>query len=108
MVFTKEFILEKVKNNDVKFFNSVIIEADTFYKDGQEYTYEQWFSEVEEVYYKSYGDGNELYYAYHFPQIDIYVLITGTYSSWDRNQYDKVELAEPYEFKETRYRAIKR
>ncbi|HNC56666.1 MAG TPA: hypothetical protein PLP33_14545 [Leptospiraceae bacterium] len=105
MIFTKEFILEKIKDKDIKFFRDLMIGA-RLDIEGIIYKYSDYDSEFKEVYYQTYGDGNEFYTAFHFPEIDVYILITGTYSSWDSNSYDKVELAEPYEYTEIRYRPV--
>lgn len=116
MLFTRELIENKLKKNDADFFAEIYNEDVIWNYEGEEFEYTSYKSaereklreEVKKVYYESHGDGNEMEFALHFPLLDIYVLVKGTYSSWDSNDYSSVKLAEPYEFKETRYRAIKK
>lgn len=95
MKFTRETVLTKLKENDLDFFIEVY----------NEHTYHE--SNCRQRYYMSYGDGNELIIVlgFEFPDSDdIYVQISGYYSSWDGNRYVSVDLVEPYTYSETRYR----
>ncbi len=106
MLFTKELIEEKVENNDYRYF-VILNSGERLYVGDKIYRYKDYESEVKHVYEQSHGDGNELEIVLHFPLLGVYVMILGTYSSWDSNTYDSVQFVEPYEFKETRYRAIR-
>jgi len=90
-MITKQLLIEKTIDNDTDFFWNI-------YCDGTKDT--KW----EIVYDQSYGDGNEYQIALSFPEFDIIIQLEGTYSSWDSPYWDKVVLAMPYEFKETRYK----
>ena len=93
MKYTRETIIEKIKSGDTDFFYE-IYNNDTYGKN----------SEVSTVYDQHWGDGNEYYIALHFKKLDMYVLLDGTYSSWDSPYWDSVSHAEPYQFTETRYK----
>lgn len=54
------------------------------------------------------GDGHAMGRVVLHKESGRYFLATGTYSSWDGSEYDKLVEAEPYEFTETRYREKKR
>jgi hypothetical protein len=98
MKYTREAVLDAVKRNDTGYFSHI-------YNEGM-YTED---SNAKEVYYISYGDGNEMEEVLKFSFKDsepIFVLMVGFYSSWDSSTFNSVSLAEPYEFKEIRYRAI--
>jgi len=95
MKYGRNNILEKVKNKDKDFFYDI-------------YNDEAWNSaqsEVSVAYEQSYGDGNEYFICMEFKLLNLFVLLEGTYSSWDAPHWHEVSLAMPYEFKETRYKA---
>ena len=96
MNIKREEVLEKIRANDVKYFNSI------YNNDFPE----EWRTEFNVVYDMNYGDGNEYIVCLYFKLLDLYVLLEGTYSSWDSPHWDGVSLAEPFEYKETRYKAV--
>lgn len=52
------------------------------------------------------GDQRPMGRVVRHVQTNQFVLVEGTYSSWDGSDYDEISIAEPYEFTETRYRAV--
>lgn len=97
-IFIREQIIEKIKENNTNFFYELYnIELDGKYND-------QLYKEVSTVYDQHYGDGNEWDIALHFKELNMYVLLEGSYSSWDSPTWDSVSNAEPYEFTETRFK----
>lgn len=93
--YSREYIETQINTRGANSFESWI--SDLSYREG---------SPVTEVFYQSYGDGNELQKVFHFAEADVYVLLVGTYSSWDSSDYDTVTIAEPYTFTETRYKPV--
>ncbi len=87
---TKEEIISKIQENDTEFFWDLYCDP----KDVK----------IEIVYDQSYGDGNEYNIAMEFTDLNIFIQLEGTYSSWDAPYWSQVVLAMPYEFKETRYK----
>lgn len=118
MLFTKDLILRKVEENEVKFFEKLTGGYYTWYHDEDELQplkhdspeYEEIRKQLDEElkfpYEHNWGDGNELQVVVYFPLLELNVLISGTYSSWDSSTYDSVYLAEPYQHTETRYRKV--
>jgi hypothetical protein len=92
MKYTRETIIDKIKSKDTDFFYEIY---SNLYRNDEE---------VETVYDQHWGDGNEYYISLHFKKLDMYVLLDGTYSSWDSPYWDSVSHAEPYQFTETRYK----
>lgn len=99
MEYTKEDIQQKLKDKDVQFFSDL-------YNDSLDEDYEgKETPDFEVVYDENWGDGNDWIVVLHFPKFDIYAKLEGYYSSWDSSELEEVFDAEPYEYKETRYRA---
>lgn len=94
MNFEKKEILERIKKKDCDWFYNEVYQESHRLQNEMEIAYEQ-----------SYGDGNEYTIALYFTQHDLYVVLDGTYSSWDTPYWHDVAIGEPFEFKETRYRA---
>lgn len=92
--FSLENLNNKLKANDTDFFYSVF---------DNRYSHKD---EVKVVYDQHYGDGNDYEITLYFIKHDIYIMLEGTYSSWDSPYWDKVMQAEPFEFKETRYKKV--
>lgn len=92
MKYTRETIIDKIKSKDTDFFYKIY--SNLYGND----------EEVETVYDQHWGDGNEYYISLYFKKLDMYVLLDGTYSSWDSPYWDSVSHAEPYQFTETRYK----
>ncbi len=93
MIYTREQLIEKIKENDTDFFEQFYhedVECENKYKN---------------IWELNWGDGNELFVAIEFPNEKLTVLLEGTYSSHDSNYWDKVSFGVPYEFKETRYKS---
>jgi hypothetical protein len=44
----------------------------------------------------NYGDGNKLIYVIYFKNIDLYVKLSGWYSSWDSSHLNDVEVVYPH------------
>jgi len=90
-------IEERVKAKDTSWFESIYY-GDSNIIDRKEYSI---------VYDQNYGDGNDYFVAIEFKNHPgLYVLLEGTYSSWDSPHWDKVTFAQPYEHKETRYKTV--
>ena len=62
--------------------------------------------EYKVVYDQNYGDGNDWTIAFEFKNHKVFVILDGTYSSWDSPYWDTVSFAMPYEHKETRYKPV--
>ena len=92
MKFKKNEIIEKVNDRDCDYFYEIYNES---YQSNDE---------IEIVYEVNYGDGNEYKVCLHFIKHKFYVLLDGTYSSWDDPYWDSVSFAMPFEFTETRYK----
>ena len=96
MYITKEEIIDKVNKRDTKWaYDLSSWNCPTDYR-----------KEVETVYDQHWGDGNEYYICLYFKNHDLYVLLEGTYSSWDSPDWHNLSFGEPYEFKETRYKPV--
>ena len=61
---------------------------------------------VEEVEHRDEGDGHAQYMTIHFKPYDLYVSMTGRYSSYGDCSWNEVFISEPYPHTETRYRKI--
>lgn len=59
------------------------------------------------VYDENHGDGREWEIVFEFPQIQSYVKLEGTYSSYDSTSWDRIYYSEPYTYSEIRYRKKK-
>lgn len=90
MTISRQELIEKVKSNDKDWFYNLYVE----YRN----------PEFDIVYDMNYGDGNEYLVCLYFTNHNLYVLLEGTYSSWDEPYWSSVSFAMPYEFKETRYK----
>jgi hypothetical protein len=96
MKYTRQELIERINKNDIDFFQN-------FYngywedEDAPENNYEQ-------VWNLNWGDGNDLFIAIKFPDEGITVYMEGIYSSYDDNRFQKVSLAVPFQYTETRYR----
>lgn len=88
---TEEEILEAVSSKDTRYFEEI-------YNEGNPH--------VSIVYDQNYGDGNDYIVCLYFKLLKIYVLLAGTYSSWDATEWSSVSIAEPFEHIETRYKPI--
>ncbi len=95
MNYSRQELIEKIKNKDVKFFEEVYHEGHYKYKD-----------KVEVVYDHNNGDGREWFVALHFIEANLDILMEGYYSSQGDSEFEKVSIAAPYEFKEIRYKAL--
>jgi hypothetical protein len=96
MKFTRQELIEKIKKNNVSFFRDLYYEGSN----------DEMENKHEVVYDQHYGDGNEWNIAFSFPEENLFVLMEGYYSSHDSSEFDKVSFAAPFEFKETRYKAM--
>lgn len=96
MYITKEMIIDHVNKNDRDFFYDLYNgECPNEYR-----------SEFKVVYDQHWGDGNDYKIAIFFINHNLNILLDGSYSSWDSPHWSKVSFAKPYEYKETRYKAI--
>jgi hypothetical protein len=91
---SKKELIDEVKKNNTSLFRKF------YYEDPQ---YDNKYKIVWEL---NWGDGNELFVAINFPEENINVLLSGYYSSWDSDTFNKVSLSVPYEHVETRYREL--
>jgi hypothetical protein len=96
-IFTREQIIEKVKANDTNFFYEI------YNGEVEGKWIKELHKEVPTIYDQHYGDGNEWTIALHFIECNMYVLLEGSYSSWDSPDWDSVS-HEPYEYTETRFK----
>ncbi len=87
----EEEILEAINSKDIDYFKDIYYNGDP---------------NVSVVYDQNYGDGNDYIVCLYFKLLKIYVLLLGTYSSWDDSHWSSVSLAEPFEHIETRYKPI--
>lgn len=96
MQITKEILVEKISNNDTEWFEKL------YYGESDDETRK----EFKVVYDLNLGDGNDWTIAFSFPNLKMFVVMEGYYSSWDSSHFDSVKFAEPYEYKETRYKPV--
>jgi hypothetical protein len=97
MQITKEILIEKVNSKDTSWFEKL------YYGDVDNETRK----EYSVVYDMNYGDGNDWEITLEFKNLNLFVSLDGTYSSWDSPYWDSVSFAQPYEYKETRYKPVK-
>lgn len=89
------------------------VEDDNFHDDLREavlWGYEPEHTPIgtfEEVAEWSGGDQHPMGKVVRHVESNQFLLMTGIYSSWDGSDYDKIVVAEPYTFTETRYRKVK-
>lgn len=95
MKINKQEIIDRVNKNDYGFI------YDNYYEWN---ITDELKDVVKTVYEQSWGDGNDYDICFYFVEHDLYVLLNGTYSSHDSPYWDSVSFAEPFEFKETRYK----
>jgi len=87
-------IEDRIKENDTAFFEKLYYGDTDVSRD-----------EYKVVYDQNWGDGNDYIVAIEFKKFKgMYVVLDGTYSSWDSPHWDSVKLAQPYEYKETRFK----
>ncbi len=98
MEFTRDELLERVRLNDCKYFYDI-------YNDNWSSSRKN-ANDVKSIYSQNLGDGNEYTICLSFMKLDLLVLLEGTYSSWDSPEWDSVSFAEPFEFKEIRYKPV--
>jgi hypothetical protein len=96
MELTREEIISRVNSGDKSWFYN-LYNGDC----SKEAT-----KEFKIVYDKRYGDGNEWIISFSFLNHNLFVILEGTYLSWDSPWWDSVSFAIPYEYTETRYRAV--
>lgn len=93
----RQEIEDRVKANDTSWFEHI------YYGDNSDVDR----SEYSIVYDQNWGDGNDYHVAIEFKNYKgLYVLLDGTYSSWDSPHWDSVSFSQPYEYKETRYKKV--
>jgi len=96
---TREELLEKLRENDVKWFSNYYFEYE--WSANQKGFQGNKFEVCWEI---CWGDGNEWIVALNFPEENINVVMEGYYSSHGDSEFQSVGIGVPYEFKETRYR----
>lgn len=96
MNITKEEVIKRVNNNDY----------DWFYNLYDKYSWGDNDGEVEVVYDQNWGDGNDYFLAFKFVNHNFFVQLEGTYSSWDSPYWSDVSFAKPFDYTETRYKAM--
>jgi hypothetical protein len=95
-MITRKEVLERIEKNDTKWFGKIY---------NQDFTKEEWKElNVKQIWSLNMGDGNDYDIAFEFIGLGIFALLTGTYSSYDSPEWDDVVIAQPFEFKETRYK----
>ena len=98
MIYTRQQLIEKIKQKDVEFFQNGYFRYDL----DKSVDFENKFEVVWDL---NWGDGNEWLVALKFINEDLTILLEGYYSSHDSSEFSKVSLSVPFEFKETRYRS---
>ncbi len=93
---TKESILEHIKNKDYNWFDFNI--DDCTLNIGS-------YSVVEE---RNMGDGNEMYRTLFFSEYELYVSLTGWFSSYGPPEWTDIFVSEPFTYYETRYSPIQK
>lgn len=96
MMYTRNQLIEKVNKKEVDFFSDLY----------QGYRKTDCENKFESVWELNWGDGNEWYVALNFPEENINILLEGYYSSHGESEFNKVSLAIPYEYRETRYKSV--
>lgn len=96
MNITRDEIIEKINSNNTKWFYQ-LYNGDCA---------KEVRSEFDIVYDQHWGDGNDYFVAFQFPNLKLFVLLEGSYSSYDSPDWYKVSFAQPFEYKETRYKAV--
>lgn len=108
LIPTKEDILNLVGSGRANDFYRLFYNSDNieFEKDGKDVILSP--SDVgKTVYDQHYGDGNDWYMTFNFPEFDnINVSIEGYYSSYGNAEFHAVYLSKPIEHTETRYEKI--
>ena len=119
MKYTREQLIEKLSDtsidnsvrrrrgqrNNIRFFEKVYYKISGNYDDdADDDKANKVENECKIVYDQNWGDGRLWQVALYFKEEDIYILLSGYYSSEGESEFDEVTLAEPFEFKETRYR----
>jgi hypothetical protein len=118
----KETVLNKVKENDAEWFYCIYnkefygyfpanddaeFDDDDLRDEHFQKIYKDCFEKIKSVYCENNGDGHRMYNCYEITVENdekLIVQIEGDYSSWGNSEWDKVYLATPYEFRETRYK----
>jgi len=99
MNITRDILIEKINNKDKRWFYQL------YNHDCPDQT-RDWSKEFNIVYDENWGDGNDYFIAFEFPLLKLYVLLEGQYSSWDEPHWSSVSFAQPFEYKETRYKPV--
>jgi len=97
MKLTGAEIIQRVNKNDHKFFYDI-------HCGRTPESYESLEDKVKTVYDQNYGDGNDILICLHFEDLNLYIQLSGTYSSYEDPYWDSVSFAIPFEFTETRYK----
>jgi len=97
MKYTKQELIDRINENDTKFFQK-------FYNEYWEDETQEPENRYEQVWNLNWGDGNDLFVAINFPDENITVYMKGYYSSHDDSRFSKVALGVPFQHTETRYR----
>jgi hypothetical protein len=95
MYLTREEIISKINAKD----------KDWFYRIYEGDCPREWRNEYKTVYDQNYGDGNDWLITIHFTNLNLYVNLNGSYSSWDSPHWSSVSFAVPYQHTETRYKS---
>ena len=100
MKYTRTDIIREVNNENKNYFQEIYDRLQVY--EGRD----DLQKEVEQAYYVCYGDGNEFIICLNFKELNLYVQLRGTYSSWYEPHWDTVSFDKPYEYIETRYEDI--
>ncbi len=55
---------------------------------------------------RNFGDGNDAFKTFYFKDYDLYISMTGYYSSYNGYEWTSIFLSKPYQYTETRYEEI--
>ena len=104
-VLTKEEVLKRIEKKDFRFFYVCLYNGD--YAEDEEGNYIRYSMNCKTVQRENHGDGNDYFITFQFPDFDnMYVTLSGTYSSWDSPNWYEVYLSEPYQYMVTDYRKL--
>ena len=98
MKYTRQQLIEKIKNNDTEFFQKVY---EGYWGENTDDRPDNQYDIVWEL---NWGDGNDIFVAINFKEEDIIVHMRGSYSSYSDSSFRKVSFGIPFQYTETRYR----
>ena len=96
MKHTRQELIEKIKKNDVSFFQNLYMEYGWVNPSRQP----EGINKIKRLWDLK-GDGNDWMVAFEFIDEKLSVYLEGYYSSEGESEFDTVDFGVPFEFKET-------